>query len=136
MTTIANTNERYGDCVEVTGTDLADAVARMQEAIRGCGPEFADVVVTEGDYEVVDDTEDATTYSGNWRDDAHCINGQTGCAYDLAAWVESKGFEVRPDTDNNERSLILRPGAEDAGDREIGEILGDEDAKVVIWETT
>lgn len=72
------------------------------------------------------------TYSGDWRTDAHAIDGQTGSHYDLAAWVEGKGFEVVGDPDNMQRSFIGRPGAEDFGERIIGEIVGDEEAKVTI----
>lgn len=69
-------------------------------------------------------------YSENWRVDAHAIDGTTGAHYDLAPWVELKGFEVRPDPDDTERSIILRPGSEDSGDREIGVIVGDDEAVV------
>jgi len=73
-----------------------------------------------------------TAYSNNWQADAHAINGQTGSHYDLAAWVEGKGFEVAIDSDDNERSIIRRPGDEDSGEREIGEIIGDAEAVVRI----
>lgn len=73
------------------------------------------------------------TYTGNWQADAHGIDGQTGTHYDLANWVESKGFEVLPDPDDSERSLIGRPGEEDFGDRHIGEIVGDAEAVVTIY---
>lgn len=73
-----------------------------------------------------------TTYTGNWQTDAHAINGQTGSHYDLAAWVEGKGFDVLGDSDDNERSIILRPGNEDSGERVIGEICGDAEAAVRI----
>ena len=73
-----------------------------------------------------------TTYSNNWQTDAHAIDGTTGSHYDLAAWVEGKGFEVAADTDDNERSIIRRSGDEDADDREIGEITGDAEAVVKI----
>lgn len=72
------------------------------------------------------------TYSGDWKTDAHAINGQRGSHYDLAAWVEGKGFEVLADGDNCERSIICRPGTEDSGEREIGEIIGDDEAVVAI----
>jgi hypothetical protein len=78
--------------------------------------------------------EQKSTYSGNWQTDAHGIDGQTGSHYDLAEWVERKGFEVRADNDDNERSIICRPGPEDAGEREIGEIVGDAEAVVTIWD--
>ena len=55
MITIRNTNDSYGDAVEFTGDSLASAVADMQATIRECGPAFADVVVSEADYEVLDD---------------------------------------------------------------------------------
>jgi hypothetical protein len=54
MTTIRNTNERFGDPAQFSGETLADAVAAMQATIRECGPEFSDVVVTDCDYEVID----------------------------------------------------------------------------------
>ncbi len=72
------------------------------------------------------------TYSGDWKYDAHAINGTKNSHYDLAAWVESKGFEVVGDPDDTERSIIARPGSEDFGDREIGEIVGDSEAVVRI----
>jgi hypothetical protein len=53
MVTIRNINEAYGMPECFTGDTLADAVATMQQAIRDCGPEFVNVVVTEDDYEVV-----------------------------------------------------------------------------------
>ncbi len=52
--TIQNTNDAYGDPAKFTAQTTEDAVADMQAAIRECGPEFAAVVVTESDYEVVD----------------------------------------------------------------------------------
>jgi hypothetical protein len=55
MTTIVNTNEWYGDAVEFTAATEEMAVAKMQAAVRSCGPGFADVVVTEDDYRVVAD---------------------------------------------------------------------------------
>jgi hypothetical protein len=73
-----------------------------------------------------------TTYSGNWKSDAHAINGTKGSHYEMAQWVESKGFEVVGDPDNMERSIIGRPGTEDFGEREIGEIIGDSEAVVKI----
>lgn len=73
-----------------------------------------------------------TTYSGNWKSDAHTVNGTKGSHYDLAQWLESKGFEVLADSDDNERSIIARPGSEDFGEREIGEIIGDSEAVVKI----
>ena len=66
---------------------------------------------------------------------AHAINGQQGSHYGLASWVEGKGFEVVADPDSNERSIIARPGHEDFGEREIGEIVGDADACVKITTT-
>ena len=72
------------------------------------------------------------TYSQNWKIDAHAINGQQGSHYDLAQWAESKGFEVVADSDDNERSIVARPGTEDFGEREIGEIIGDAEAVIKI----
>lgn len=72
------------------------------------------------------------TYSENWKTDAHAINGQRGSHYDLAQWAEAKGFELVADPDDNERSIVARPGAEDFGDREIGEIIGDAEAVIKI----
>lgn len=71
-----------------------------------------------------------TTYSGNWQTDAHAVNGQQGSHYDLARYLEGKGFEVVADPDDNERSIVARPGSEDFGEREIGEIIGDSEAVV------
>lgn len=76
-----------------------------------------------------------TTYSGDWKADAHAINGQHGSHYDLARWVESKGFQIEADPDDNERSIVARPGVEDFGEREIGEITGDAEAVVTITAT-
>jgi hypothetical protein len=73
-----------------------------------------------------------TTYSGDWKTDAHAINGQEGSHYDLAAWVEGKGFEVVGDAGDMELSHVARPGEEDFADRVIGEIRGDAEAKVAI----
>lgn len=75
----------------------------------------------------------ASTFSGDWRIDAHAINGQTGSHYDLAQYAGAKGFEVEADTDDNERSVIARPGSEDFGDRVIGEIVGDAEATITIY---
>ena len=62
MKTIRNTNERFGEPIEICGETLAEAVARMQAAIRDCGPEFADAVVTAGDYIEVYADLDAVPY--------------------------------------------------------------------------
>lgn len=72
------------------------------------------------------------TYSKSWKSDAHAIDGTHGSHYELAQWVESKGFEVVGDPDNMERSIVARPGSEDFGEREIGEIVGDAEAVVKI----
>ena len=72
------------------------------------------------------------TYSGDWTVDAWAIHGTTGSHFDLAAWVEDKGFQVEPDTDDMERSEIARLGDEDWDRRVIGEILGDSEAIVKI----
>ena len=55
MTTIRNTNEKYGDGIEFSGYTLVDAVEAMQIAVRECGPEFACVEVTDVDYVIVED---------------------------------------------------------------------------------
>lgn len=57
--TIRNTNEQYGMPVEFSGATLEAAVADMQATIREC-PELAEAVVTEEDYEIVED--ETTTY--------------------------------------------------------------------------
>ncbi len=78
---------------------------------------------------------ESSTYSGDWKTDANAINGQEGCHFDLAQWVESKGFEVQADYDTageGSLSLILRPGFEDTDERIVGSIKGDSDAVVVI----
>jgi hypothetical protein len=72
------------------------------------------------------------TYSGNWKTDAHSIKGMEGTHYELAQWVQSKGFEVEADPDSLDRSYIARPGGEDFGNRIIGEIVGDSEAKISI----
>jgi hypothetical protein len=56
---IRNINERYGDPVTWTADTLDAAVAAMQADVRLCGPEFADVVVTDADYEIVTESDDA-----------------------------------------------------------------------------
>ena len=57
MTTIRNTNERFGDPVEFTGKTLDEAVANMQVTLWACGPEFERATVTADDYEIIDETE-------------------------------------------------------------------------------
>ena len=56
--TIRNINDAYGMRVTETGETLQEAIATMQTAIRACGPEFANVVVTDDDYEIVDESTD------------------------------------------------------------------------------
>ena len=53
-TTIRNRNEMFGAPVDFTAVDEEAAVAEMQTTIRQCGPEFAEVVVTTDDYEIID----------------------------------------------------------------------------------
>lgn len=72
------------------------------------------------------------THSGDWKTDAHAINGQEGSHYDLAQWVEGKGFEIVADPDDMQLSFIARPGSEDFGNRVIGDIRGDAEARVTI----
>ena len=57
MTTIRNTNDKFGSPVEFCGDGLDEAVANMQVEIRACGPEFELATVTPDDYEIVDETE-------------------------------------------------------------------------------
>ena len=57
MTTIRNKNEQFGDSVEFSAETVELAVAEMQSTIRECGACFADVVVSDSDYEVVNDDE-------------------------------------------------------------------------------
>ncbi len=52
MITIQNTNENYGDQTEFSGNSLEEAVASMQDTLRCCGPEFANVVVGPDDYQI------------------------------------------------------------------------------------
>lgn len=59
MVTIRNTNDAYGDPVEITGETLGDAVAEMQASLRACGPEFSEIVVDESDYEIVIEPDDS-----------------------------------------------------------------------------
>jgi hypothetical protein len=68
----------------------------------------------------------------NTMNDAHAINGTENSHYDLARYAEAKGFEVVGDPDDMEKSFIARPGDECFGDRIIGEINGDAEAKVTI----
>jgi len=68
----------------------------------------------------------------NWKNDAHAINGTENSHYDLARYCEAKGFEVVGDPDDMEKSFIGRPGDECFGDRIIGEINGDAEAKIMI----
>ena len=49
---IVNSNPSYGDAVEFVGFTIEDAVRRMQAHVRACGEDFANVVVTENDYDV------------------------------------------------------------------------------------
>ena len=53
MTTIRNTNERFGDPIEFSGETLEDAVQNMQVALWACGPDFELATVTPDDYEEV-----------------------------------------------------------------------------------
>ena len=53
MVTIRNTNDSYGDPIEFIGDTLAQAVAAMQQAIRNCGQDYSDVVITDDDYDMV-----------------------------------------------------------------------------------
>ena len=73
-----------------------------------------------------------TIFSNNWKNDAHAISGIENSHYDLARYLELKGFEVVGDTDDMEKSFVARPGDECFGDRIIGEINGDAEAKVTI----
>jgi hypothetical protein len=66
MITIRNANSSYGMAVDFTAEDLPSAVAEMQDTIRMCGEEFADVVVTEDDYEIVESHEAKHT-PGPWK---------------------------------------------------------------------
>ena len=52
MITIQNTNENYGWPTEFSGNTLEEAVASMQDSLRSCGPEFANVVVGPDDYQI------------------------------------------------------------------------------------
>jgi hypothetical protein len=73
------------------------------------------------------------TYSGDWKVDAHAINGQRNDHYDLARYAEAKGFQVEADPDDMQKSLIARPGPEDFGDRVVGEITGDAEAEIKMY---
>lgn len=53
MVTIRNTNDAYGDPVEITGETLESAVAEFQSGLRSCGPEFYEVVIGPDDYDIV-----------------------------------------------------------------------------------
>ena len=77
-----------------------------------------------------------TTHSCDWQSNARAINQQQGTHHDLAKWVENWGFEVLPNYKDTERSWICRPGPGDAVERRIGEIVGDDDAIVVISAST
>ena len=54
MITIVNTNDQYGDAIEVTAETLEKAVEEMESTIRACGPDFEDVEITDDDYEIVE----------------------------------------------------------------------------------
>jgi hypothetical protein len=56
--TIKNANEKYGDPVLWTAETLEQAVAEMQQDIRQCGDDYASVVVSECDYEIVEECDD------------------------------------------------------------------------------
>lgn len=68
----------------------------------------------------------------DWKTVAHAINGTEGSHYELANYCRAKGLIAEPDTDDMEKSFIARPGEEDFGDRIIGEINGDAEAKITI----
>lgn len=56
MITIKNINNQYGESVEFDGGNLADAVAKMAEAVSACGDDFKVSVedLKEGvDYEII-----------------------------------------------------------------------------------
>ena len=57
MTTIRNTNERFGEPVLYEGATLVDAVRVMQCDLWACGPEFELATVTPDDYEIIDEAE-------------------------------------------------------------------------------
>ena len=50
---IRNINPHYGSDDVFIGQSLEDCVEQLQAAIRGCGDEFADVVVHDDDYEIL-----------------------------------------------------------------------------------
>ncbi len=52
MITIQNANENYGGPMDFSGNTLEEAVASMQDTLRSCGPEFANVVVGPDDYQI------------------------------------------------------------------------------------
>ena len=63
MITIKNTNEKYGMAITFTARRLDGAVALMQQTVRMCGEDFADVVIHPGDYEVVNTTKNPSAVS-------------------------------------------------------------------------
>ena len=54
MITIRNTNDKFGEPICYEGETVDAAVAVMQADLRACGDDFAAVVVTVDDYEVLD----------------------------------------------------------------------------------
>jgi LmbE family N-acetylglucosaminyl deacetylase len=53
MAIIRNNSTYYGMPETFRGATLSEAVAAMQAAIRACGPDFAQVIVTENDYDII-----------------------------------------------------------------------------------
>jgi hypothetical protein len=60
------------------------------------------------------------------------LRGTKRTHYDLARKCESEGFNVQLDSEDNERSRVLLPGAwhPDGSDIQLGEIIGDASAVI------
>ena len=59
MVTIRNNNDAYGMDVCFSAASIEEAVADMQATIRACGLDFADVVVCERDYDIIEDEDES-----------------------------------------------------------------------------
>lgn len=118
--TIRNTNELYGDATEFHGDTLEEAVDDMQECLRCSGPAFAEVVVTEDDYEVMwtvfevcDNSGEKVLDATNWDDAIAEAKADTREVYDrdtATYWVDFKVGPVGGEPeDYREFTLAIEP---------------------------
>ena len=90
MITIRNMNENYGDQTEFSGNTLEEAVASMQDAIRSCGTEYANVEVVQDDYETVS---------------RYTVRDESGCEVPIEAESPHEAAQEYVDTGDWEESL-------------------------------